>query len=570
MANTSPPKAKRKSSIGNLFFFKYRPRLGGIPMDWERPSDDDAYQKMIHDEGFVSVKFWQDDDISLHPIVKQDLEDLEDYLLPTFFEFSQKSKYYQNQFYLYQWIFIEGAFLTTVLGTLASITYVANSSQVNAPQTWQQFLSYMTAIVGAVTAFITALSNRGEPLKHWGKTRRLAEELRTNYFKYLSHLPPYDKQNRPKKLHEAVVSSRLKEQENVQSSGQLRLDTQWVFNLNRKSHDVQDVDLLLRIYMNKRFLSQVNFYISRVRENFQNSDFTFAVTALTMTISSLVAVISATVREPFWTPFLTVLSAILPAFAALMFSFRHLYGWDRQINYYKDALAATETIRLIVDDEEIQKQGAISRIFPIFVINSEAIFDAEASQWGSKPVLTSESDIDQISQEIESALTADEELQHLIDTRNKGMLAIKPTFGLPPSQPQFECDIFMIMPFAHQFQPIYRDNIIPLAQELGIVIKRGDDFFSTHSIMAEIWAAINATRIVIAECSGRNPNVFYELGIAHTLGKAFIMMAQNIDDIPFDLRHFRFIIYENNTDGMIILRAQLKEAITKLISDSEP
>jgi hypothetical protein len=73
----------------------------------------------------------------------------------------------------------------------------------------------MTAIVGAVTAFITALSNRGEPLKRWGKTRRLAEELRMNYFNYLSHLPPYDKPDRVQKLREMVINIRVKEQENV-------------------------------------------------------------------------------------------------------------------------------------------------------------------------------------------------------------------------------------------------------------------------------------------------------------------------------------------------------------------
>jgi hypothetical protein len=186
-------------------------------MDWERPADEAAYQKMVSDEGFVSAQYWSDDDIAAHPIVKQDLDDLDQYLLQSFFEFSQKSKYYQNQFYLYQWIFIWGAFLTTVLGTLASITYVAASAQASAtaPQTSQQFLSYMTAIVGAVTAFITALSNRGEPLKRWGKTRRLAEELRMNYFNYLSHLPPYDKPDRVQKLREMVINIRVKEQENV-------------------------------------------------------------------------------------------------------------------------------------------------------------------------------------------------------------------------------------------------------------------------------------------------------------------------------------------------------------------
>jgi len=210
MATANPPKPKRKSGISDLFFFRRRPRLRGIPMDWERPAAEAAYQKLIDEEGFVSNQFWSQDDINQHPIVAQDLADLDQYLLPSFFEFSQKSKYFQNQFYLYQWIFIWGAFLTTVLGALASIFYVATGQD-----SIQQFFSYMTAIVGAVTAFITALSNRGEPLKRWGKTRRLAEELRMNYFNYLSHLPPYDKPDRVQKLREMVINIRVKEQENV-------------------------------------------------------------------------------------------------------------------------------------------------------------------------------------------------------------------------------------------------------------------------------------------------------------------------------------------------------------------
>src|SRR5690349_6478196 len=103
MAPASPPKPKRKSSIAGLFFFKRSPRLRGIAAEWERPADEAAYQKMVSDEGFVSAQYWSQDDIAAHPIIKQDLEDLDQYLLESFFQFSQKSKYYQNQFYLYQW-----------------------------------------------------------------------------------------------------------------------------------------------------------------------------------------------------------------------------------------------------------------------------------------------------------------------------------------------------------------------------------------------------------------------------------------------------------------------------------
>jgi hypothetical protein len=86
--------------------------------------------------------------------------------------------------------------------------------------------------------------------------------------------------------------------------------------------------------------------------------------------------------------------------------------------------------------------------------------------------------------------------------------------------------------------------------------------------MDEVWAGIYSSRLVIVECTGRNANVFYELGIAHTLGKSYIMIAQSIDDVPFDLRHLRTIVYQNTPDGLQALQGELKEAIIKLTSVS--
>ncbi|MBZ0280474.1 MAG: DUF4231 domain-containing protein [Anaerolineae bacterium] len=200
--------ASRKRWYNDLFFIKRRPIFRGLSIEWDRPADEDDYQKLIDREGFISHKYWHGGDLSKYPTITQDLKDLDQHLLPTFFEFSQKSKYFQNDFYLYQWIFALGAFFTTLFGTLAATVGIAGGNSAG------RVLSYMTAIVGAVTAYYTTLSNRGEPQKRWGKTRRLAEELRMNYFKYLSHLPPYDQADRVQKLRETVIDIRVKEQEN--------------------------------------------------------------------------------------------------------------------------------------------------------------------------------------------------------------------------------------------------------------------------------------------------------------------------------------------------------------------
>jgi hypothetical protein len=68
--------------------------------------------------------------------------------------------------------------------------------------------------------------------------------------------------------------------------------------------------------------------------------------------------------------------------------------------------------------------------------------------------------------------------------------------------------------------------------------------------MSEIWSAICKARLVIADCTGRNPNVFYEIGVAHTMGIPVILLTQRMEDVPFDLRHIRFIKYEFTPRGM--------------------
>lgn len=101
---------------------------------------------------------------------------------------------------------------------------------------------------------------------------------------------------------------------------------------------------------------------------------------------------------------------------------------------------------------------------------------------------------------------------------------------------------------------------------MNLAIKRGDDFFTHHDIMLEVWSAMNNARIIIADCTGRNPNVFYELGIAHTLGKPTILLTQDIGDIPFDVRSKRFIVYQNSMTGLTPLRVNLRAAIEKILS----
>jgi hypothetical protein len=129
-------------------------------------------------------------------------------------------------------------------------------------------------------------------------------------------------------------------------------------------------------------------------------------------------------------------------------------------------------------------------------------------------------------------------------------------------------DVFVLMPFTDALRPVYEEHIQPACSRLTLSAARADDFFGTGSIMGDIWHAINNAGIIIADCTGRNPNVFYEIGLAHARGKATILMAQAIDDIPFDLRHLRVITYEYSSSGLKKFENTLANTIQRLQWDA--
>lgn len=151
-------------------------------------------------------------------------------------------------------------------------------------------------------------------------------------------------------------------------------------------------------------------------------------------------------------------------------------------------------------------------------------------------------------------------------------ITVNPIFGEPNKNVQFQSDIFMIMPFREEFNAIYKNVIVPTVNDMNLTIKRGDDFNSVSGqIMSEVWAAINSCRLVIVETTQENANVYYELGIAHTLGKPAILITQGraIEDFPFDIRHLRFIVYDNTIAGGDKLESDLKQSIIWIINDLE-
>jgi len=105
-----------------------------------------------------------------------------------------------------------------------------------------------------------------------------------------------------------------------------------------------------------------------------------------------------------------------------------------------------------------------------------------------------------------------------------------------------------MMPFDALFTPVY-ETLRQTAENVGLRCRRADDIWKNPAIIQDIVSLIDRSRVVICDCTNRNPNVFYEIGIAHTLGREVILTTQNANDIPFDLSHLRYIPYLNNAEG---------------------
>ena len=120
---------------------------------------------------------------------------------------------------------------------------------------------------------------------------------------------------------------------------------------------------------------------------------------------------------------------------------------------------------------------------------------------------------------------------------------------------------FVIMPFDDLFGRVYRESIKPAVTAGGRECRRADDIFSAGPIMERIWRYLVQSPLVIADLTSRNANVLYELGIAHALGREVILLTQEPGDIPFDLRHHRWLKYSTKGVGLAQLRAELTGAI---------
>jgi hypothetical protein len=126
---------------------------------------------------------------------------------------------------------------------------------------------------------------------------------------------------------------------------------------------------------------------------------------------------------------------------------------------------------------------------------------------------------------------------------------------------------FVIMPFRPKWSAyLYNELLKPAITGASLLPQRADEMMG-RNVLLDLWRAIYGSRLVIAELTEQNANVYYELGIAHTLGKNTILLTQNVDSVPFDLRQQRLISYTDDLPGYRKLQAELPNHIAAILAE---
>lgn len=143
------------------------------------------------------------------------------------------------------------------------------------------------------------------------------------------------------------------------------------------------------------------------------------------------------------------------------------------------------------------------------------------------------------------------------------LVRLTPAGRAAVEEPSVDIDFcFVVMPFESAFDDLYEQAIRPAAEDVGMTCARADKVRDNRTVVDKIKRSIQRAGIIVANMTGNNPNVFYEIGYAHGLGKECILITQTkSEEVPFDLRHLEHIRYVVGEQGLANLRSALKDMI---------
>jgi hypothetical protein len=126
--------------------------------------------------------------------------------------------------------------------------------------------------------------------------------------------------------------------------------------------------------------------------------------------------------------------------------------------------------------------------------------------------------------------------------------------------------VFVLMPFDTSFRDIYEVGIKPACKDAGAYCERVDEQIFHENILERVYNQIAKSDLIVADITGKNANVFYEVGYAHALNKKTILLTSDADDIPFDLKHYPHVVYEGSITN---LKRELERRLAWYLSQSD-
>ena len=140
--------------------------------------------------------------------------------------------------------------------------------------------------------------------------------------------------------------------------------------------------------------------------------------------------------------------------------------------------------------------------------------------------------------------------------------------SFPTTEARDSSLVAVMMPFDTEYDAVY-DAIKKAVSDAGLYCQRVDDIWDSDHIMADVASLLWRAEVIVADLTGRNPNVFYEVGLAHALPRKTVMLTQDSSDVPFDLRSIRYLRYDMDDviyhDGFDLKR-DLKKRLQRLTS----
>lgn len=158
--------------------------------------------------------------------------------------------------------------------------------------------------------------------------------------------------------------------------------------------------------------------------------------------------------------------------------------------------------------------------------------------------------------ELGHAKTIDAEAQ--VSVSQQAQLQQPPKAQLMPLRQKL---CFVLMPFKASFFRVYDNHIKPILERNGFEVMKADDIFTPTAFHKDVQNYIKRACLVLADVTNKNPNVLYELGFAHALGKDTIIITQNKEDVPSDFKHLRYFKYDDDEKGWKSLRVRLDKVV---------